>query len=96
MAKTYTLSVDASDPYEQIVVQSPFGCRKVIIYENAQAGTTDYRVKAPTSSDAAVTRPAGAKTELLPTNGALSFSNGEVVGHVQTVSGTITFAQEEA
>lgn len=71
-------------------------CAKITIYENDQAGTSDYIVAAPTSADQQITRPSGSKTELHPSNGAIQFSPGQVVGAMKTVAaGPITFCQEE-
>lgn len=79
------------DP-EPIIIS--VSCAIVVIYENGQVATTDYRVMAPNSASPAVLRPAGAKTEFRAPWGSM-FREGQTIGYVETVSGTVTFAQEE-
>jgi len=90
MPQTYTFDVDNSGTPESIVTQS--FCNRIIIYENDQNGTTDYVLRYPSSSSPAITRPAGSKTEIT-LNGKTQAGN--TVGFIATVTGTVTFAQEE-
>ncbi len=90
--KTTTFSVDAAGDPEPIV--APIDCKEVEIYENAQAGTTDYDVYAPTKQDTPVRRPAGAKTLLRAADGT-TWSAGKTIGYVAAVTaGSYTFALE--
>jgi len=91
--KTKSFTVDAVGNPEPITVVTT--CQQVEIYEDAQAGTTDYKVRAPSLSDVDVQRPAGAKTLLRPSHGGRFFFAGETIGYVSTVAGVVTFAQEE-
>jgi len=91
MAKTFTMSVDNLSLHA-VTVQSV--CRKVTIYENDQAGTTDWILAAPTANDAQITKPAGSKKEFERSPGVF-WNPGDVVGYVKAVTGTITLAQEE-
>ncbi len=92
MAQTYTFTVDNLGSPEAITAQSV--CYRVTIYEDAQAGTTDYKVRRPSAASAAVTRPAGAKTVFEAPAGKF-FQPGDVIGYAETVTGAVTFAQEE-
>ena len=56
--------------------------------------TTDYLVSKPTSADAQRRIPAGQAYTFRRNAGV--FVPGEVVGYVQTVSGSTTFAVDEA
>jgi len=89
--KTETFTVDAAGEPEPIVVAR--SCKEVEIYENAQAGTTDYDVYAPTKNDAPVRRPAGSKTLFKSFEG--SWTPGATIGYVATVTGSVSFAKEE-
>ena len=90
---TYSQTVDAIGAPEQIVAQSV--CKKIVIYENAQAGTLDYIWRAPNAASPAVTRPAGSKTEFAAPGGAW-FKPGDIVAYVETVSGSFVLVQEES
>lgn len=92
MAKTKTFTVDAVNPMEQIVPST--ACTRIVVYENNQAGTVDYVIAAPTSTDQQLTRPAGAKTEFTPRTGQY-FRPGTIVAYIATATGSATFAQEE-
>lgn len=91
--KTFAFTTDSSAPDEAIVTHS--ACRKVIIYENNQAGTGDYLVRAPLSSDAQITRPAGSKTEFICDAMRPFWPPGETVGYVSAASGSLNMVQEE-
>jgi hypothetical protein len=93
--KTFGFVTDALGNDEPIIVQSP--CTRVVIYEDGQLGTADYKVRVPKSTDYAVTRPAGSKTEITaPEHVAPSpFQPGEIIGYVAAASGTLQMVQEE-
>lgn len=88
--RTKTFTVDNAGNPEPVTVQTY--CRQVTIYENNQAGTTDYIVHIPFAASSGVTKPAGSK--MIIADGHL-YSPGDTVGYVETVSGSVTFAQEE-
>ncbi len=89
--KTFNFSLD-NDGFDAVVVQGPV-CRKVVVYENARASTTDILVRAPTDSDLSVRKVEGEKVEFVAYK---SFLPGETVGYLQTAEvGAITVAQEE-
>ncbi len=89
--KTSTFTVDNLGDPEPIVAQSY--AHEIEIYENAQAGNTDYDVFAPDKAAVPVRRPAGAKTLLKSPAG---FHPGQIAGYVgAATAGTYTFAQEE-
>ena len=89
--KTFNFSLD-NVGFDAVVVQGPV-CRKVIVYENERAATTDILVRAPTDSDSSIRKVAGEKIEF---KAYKSFLPGATVGYLQTVeSGAITVAQEE-
>jgi hypothetical protein len=88
--RTKTFTVDAAGNPEPITVQSY--CMKVVIYEDAQAGTTDYILHVPAMASSGVTKPAGSKAEI---SRGERYVPGDIVGYVETVSGSVTFAQEE-
>ena len=93
MAKTKTFTVDNVAPADPVQVATV--CKRVIVYENNQAGTTDYDVYAPATTDTPVRRPAGAKTEFNAPGGSF-FQPGETIAHMNAVTaGSYTFAQEE-
>ena len=64
--------------------------------------TTDYTIKKPTAAATAIQRPAGSKcvfqksTKVSTGNFPYAFKAGEVVGYIQTVTGTTTFYQDDA
>jgi hypothetical protein len=88
--KTKTFTVDnAGDPEPIIVGSYPM---KVVVYENNQAGTTDYILHVPYMTSAGVTKPAGSKAEI---SRGLRYEPGQIAGYIETVTGSVTFAQEE-
>jgi len=93
---THTFSVDGTLPPDPVIVQGSIGAvRTVIIYEDAQLGSTDYDVYAPTADATPVRRPAGAKTEFHAGDGKF-FEPGAIIGYVNAATaGSYTFAQEE-
>ncbi len=92
---TYSFVVDNT---AQVPIVAQSNAHEIEIYENDQAGSTDYIIYAPLASSPAVTRPAGTKTEIRPSIGATHqpfFIVGQIVGYVKTISGSITMAQVE-
>lgn len=80
---------------EAVIVQSEMA-QRIEIYEQGSAGTADYRVASPSTSDPSVLRPAGSRIAFVANPDYDGwFLKGQVVGYVETVSGVITFAQEE-
>jgi hypothetical protein len=63
--------------------------------DNSVAGwpTTDFFISKPLSSSPQNRYPLGFQYEF--TNGDMIFQAGDIVGYVETVSGTTTFAQDE-
>lgn len=88
--RTKTFTVDNAGDPEPITVQSY--CMKVVVYENAQAGTTDFILRVPFIDSPGVTKPAGSKAEI---SRGERYVPGDIVGYIETVSGSVTFAQEE-
>lgn len=89
--RTKTFTVDSSGNPEPIIVQSY--CTTVVIYENDQAGTTDYILHLPDMTSPGVTKPAGSKAEIVR---AYNWYPGQTIGYVEAVTaGSYTFAQEE-
>lgn len=86
-------TVDAIPPDEQIVARTVTS--EIVVYENNQAGTADVLLRAPSSADAQVTRPAGQRISLKPQSGGLVFTPGEVVATVSVGVGSIQMVQEE-
>lgn len=92
MARTYTFSVDNVGNPEPVTAQGP--CRKIIVREQGAAATTDYFVRQPTNTSPQVRKVSGEST-LFDTGEGNLFQTGQIVGYVETVSGTVTFSQEE-
>ena len=93
MAKTKTFTVDNVAPPDPVQVSTV--CKRIVIYENNERGTTDYDIYSPTTSDTPVRRPAAAKTEFNAPGGSF-FNPGETIAFVNAVTaGSYTFAQEE-
>lgn len=92
--QTKTFTVDNAGEPEPVIVQSY--CMKVVIYENAQAGSTDYYIYAPKKTSPEVTKPAGSKAEF---SRGYRYEPGDVAGYVALpvafAPGALTFAQEE-
>lgn len=88
--KTKTFTVDNAGNPEPITVQSY--CMKVVVYENDQAGTTDFILHVPLMASSGVTKPAGSKAEI---SRGYRYEPGDIAGYVETVTGSVTFAQEE-
>lgn len=86
-AITFTVSTTAA-PVSVATV-----CRKVRLYENAQAGTANWTLQIPSNADTAITIPAGAVHEIENPGGL--FQPGQVAAYIAAASGTMTFVQEE-
>lgn len=84
---TSTMTVDnVGDPD---AVTADADCDELEIFEQAQAGTTDYKVYAPNKTDAGVQVPAGARFAFRG-----RFVKGVTVGFVEAVTaGSYTFAK---
>jgi hypothetical protein len=67
-------------------------CRKIIICEVNQAGTTDYYLAYPTSSDGPRTRPAGKEFIFEPGGWMLP---GDQPFFLKTVAGSVSFDADE-
>lgn len=85
--RTTTMTVDNVGSPDAIVADQD--CDELEIFEQAQAGTTDYYVYAPRSSDTAVQIPAGAKFQFRG-----KYLKDQTVGYVAAVTaGSYTFAK---
>lgn len=89
MGKTAQLNVNSST-YTAIPVTTS-DCKRVIIYEDDQAGTTDYYISATGSDSDRVTKPAGAKKEFASS----SFYNIGTISYIKSAVGSVTFCKEE-
>jgi len=90
MAQSTTFTVDAAGDPEKYTVKQM--CRRVTVYEDAQAGTTDYKVYIPAASTTPVTKPAGSKFTFEPGGWMMP---GDQPFALATVTGSVTFAAEE-
>lgn len=90
MSKTAQLNVNSST--YTAVVTATSDSRRVTVYEDDQAGTTDYYVSSSGSDSDKVTKPAGSKKDFL---GSKPFGYGTTVGYVKTQTGSVTFSIEE-
>lgn len=90
MAKTTQFTVDNVGNPEAVTADQT--CRKITIREQGAAGTTDYFVRAPTSTDAQYRKVAGEST-VFEAYGNNLFQQGDTVGYVETVSGSVTFSK---
>lgn len=89
----YTFTVDN---ITQLAIKTKTNCTKIVLYENDQAGTSDYLVRAPTATSPQATKPAGQKWEI-PMGFAPGryYPAGTIVGYIVLVSGSVTWVQEE-
>ncbi len=93
MPYTNTFNIDAAGNPEPVTVDSV--CKEVTVYENAQAGTTDYDVYAPLITSTPARRPAGAKTTFTAP-GKSFFQPGQVIAYLAAATaGSYVFAKEE-
>ena len=93
MAKTFNLTVDAAGGADSYTVQTK--CSKLVAYEQAQAGTTDYSVYASPGSATFVTKPAGSKYEL-PAPPGRFFKPGDQPFAIGIAVGSVQFDVEES
>jgi hypothetical protein len=93
MAQTSIFTVDAAGNPESYIVKTI--CKRITVYEDAQAGTTDYKVYVPPNSATPVTKPAGSKYVQERQDRQGWFMPGDTPFAVATVSGSVTFAAEE-
>ena len=84
---TYTFTVDALGNDEVAYARSY--CNQIILGENAQAGTVDWKFRFTSGGDQ-VTVPAGGTWTFRS-----SYAPGDFVAFVSTVSGSMTMAQVE-
>lgn len=90
MAYTSTFTVDAAGNPEIYTVKT--SCQRITAYEDAQAGTTDYKVFRPINNTTPVTKPAGSKFEIERAGG---FKPDDMPFALATVAGSVAFAVEE-
>lgn len=90
MAQTFTMTVDASGSPEIYTVRTT--CRKITVYEDAQAGTTDFKVYMPANSSTPATKPAGSK---FTHEREGYFMPGDQPFALAVVTGSVSFAAEE-
>jgi hypothetical protein len=94
--KTSTFTVnDIGDP-EPVIVS--IDCKQVMIGEDPSVSgwpTTDYQVKGIEASSDWIQCAAGTKFIFQSTVNAPPFSANQVVGYVQTISGSTTFLKAE-
>lgn len=74
--------------YSQVVLVSD--CTEVTVGEDNQAGTTDYYVSGTGNDSDKITKPAGSQKTFKG-----NFRAGQTAGWVKTVTGSVTFSQEE-
>jgi hypothetical protein len=91
--KTFSFTTDALSTDEQIIAHTP--CTKIVVYEDNQAGTADYKIRAPLSTDSQITCPAGSKRVFTPDAFRPCFYPSEVVGYIAAASGSLNMVQEE-
>ncbi len=89
MAKTTTYTTDNVGNPEP--VQVPMACRRVTIREQGAAGTTDYFVRAPSSTDSQFRKVAGEAT-VFEAQGNNLFQANDIVGYTETVTVSITMS----
>ncbi len=90
MAKTSTFTTDNVGNPESVAADIP--CRRITIREQGAAGTTDYFVRAPSSTDGQFRKVAGEST-IFEAQGNNLFQTGDVVGYTETVTGSITMSK---
>lgn len=69
-------------------------CRKIIVCEVNQAGTTDYYVAYPTASDGPRQRPAG-KEFIMEAAPGKFFQPGDAPFFLKTAVGSVSFDSDE-
>lgn len=94
--KTSTFTVNNVGDPEPVI--ATIDCREITIGEDPSVAdwpTTDYEVKGTVQDSSFVRRPAGTTFQFLKANGLASFGKGQIVGYVQTVTGSTTFQMRE-
>ena len=86
--ETFSFTVDAAGNPEAVVV--PTSCKSVEVREQGDP-TTDYFVRAPGIANPQHRRFAGSATIFRATGGRV-FQPNEIVGHLETVAGSVTFS----
>lgn len=86
--ETFTFTVDNLTTPEAVTV--PVSCKSVEVREQGDP-TTDYFVRAPTSTSPQHRRFAGSAT-IFRAPGLRVFQPGEIVGYLETVTGSVTFS----
>ena len=86
--ETFQFPVDDVGNAEAVV--APISCRSVEIKEFGDP-TTDYFVRAPALANAQHRRFAGSAT-VFRKSGNREFQPSEIVGYIETVSGSVTFS----
>lgn len=86
---TKTFNVDSS-AYSQVVVTSV--CKTVEVFEDDQAGSTDYYLSGSGDDSDRITKPAGT---VLTFRSSMFFQPGQVIGWIKTAEGSVYFAQFE-
>lgn len=89
MGKTAQLNLNSST-YTAITAGSV--CKRVTIYEDNQAGTTDYYISGTGVDGDRTTKPAGTKRDFLSSS---YWNVGDICGYGKTQTGSVTFAKEE-
>lgn len=92
MAKTPTPFAVTSAAWKSYTVETV--CHKITVCEVNQAGTTDYYVAYPNSSDGPRTRPAGKEFTMELSRGKF-FQPGDVPFYLKTATGTVDFDADE-
>lgn len=78
-----------------VAITAQTECAQIEIFENNQAGTSDYIIRLPAQTDDAVTRPAGSKT-MIPALRRGRYLVGDIAGYTITTAGTWTMCQLES
>ena len=93
MRRTVTpFTVDALTTPEQIVASGP--CKRIRVREQAVIPTVNFAIRAPGATDPTVEYAMGEEVVFVADDGAL-FQTGELVAHIETLSGSADFSQQE-
>jgi hypothetical protein len=92
---TFLFTVDAIGSPEAVVAQS--WCRKIMLRENNQDAATllPFQIRIPDATSPAVRCVAGATLIIKAVEGKRPFFQGDIVGYIETLSGSAVFAQTE-
>ncbi len=91
MPQTFTFTVDNLTNPEP--VQPPIACSRVTIREQGAAGTTDYLVRRPYATSPAY-RKVSAESYTFTADAPNKFQKDEIIGYVETITGSITMSME--